>query len=215
MQQFGNAFDRIDSGDDAYGGFACKRLGEVLGKGNYDSEAGQADIRKYYEKHKNFPKQGDELYCRLTAYCCKVSASYSPEFDAWARSQGYGTGNGNPVKRKAELKSYYETVGKLPNKGHHLYKHLKNYCSKSGRSYDSEFDAWARAHGFGDGYNTRWINHHAASFTKLQKFVELHKRAPTSQYNKGERNMYRTWRKLSKNPAFAAKVRALGYGKKA
>ena len=49
-------------------------------------------IKEYYEVNGKLPAKGHELYTKMTNYLSPSSTAYDKDFDAWARSKGYGPG---------------------------------------------------------------------------------------------------------------------------
>ena len=114
--------------------------------GAADSEGSKQAIKDFYEANMKLPAPGHELNNRLGSYCSASSSVYDKDFDAWARSKGYGS---RSSIAKQAVKDFYEATGKLPLDGHELYKKMSSYCSAKSGVYDKDFDAWARSCGYG------------------------------------------------------------------
>jgi superfamily II DNA or RNA helicase len=124
-----------------------------------DPEFHKQQIKDFFKKNKHFPTQSDKeklekrLGKLLHYYCSPKSGSgYDRTFDEWARSNGYGT---DAVSlKKSSVKQFFEKYKRFPNKHSMDLEERKlghcfgSYCRKDHKSYDSEFDRWARSNGY-------------------------------------------------------------------
>jgi hypothetical protein len=240
MQQFGNAFDRIDSGDDAYGGFACKRLGEVLGNRPYIDHAERKEqIKRRHAAGEEIFRNSHELYNTMFYYVDSRSPQFDPAFRAWAESEGFGRRH-KYVSRLGELREFCRRTGHLPSQVKHgsvgqLYSNLK----QERPDLLEEFSKWPsfgdwhllkQAERTRDDLRTFCTTHRHKpqhpTFSKLANaLMTLKKRWPDLA---AQIDRFPTFRKLknchlcgrvpsgwdTRSLPGAAKVRALGYGKK-
>lgn len=111
-------------------------------------------IKDFYIAHGRLPTETDDkaLYGRLRSYCKENRSAFDAEFAEWARQCGYGISRA--VHSKKRIKDFFDREGRLPShtgEERNLYSRMTSYCSKTRKSYDPEFEAWAVERGYGKG----------------------------------------------------------------
>lgn len=105
-------------------------------------------LKNYFNSHGQFPGISDDplLRHRLDALCNKHSSSYRPEFNKWARANGYGRRSVAKVKevkpsiaRKARILEDAENGIDVRTSSYTEYQYVRSYGNKANSSYDADF----------------------------------------------------------------------------
>jgi uncharacterized membrane protein YgcG len=227
MQQFGNAFDRIDSGDDAYGGFACKRLGEVLGVRVNDSEGTKRKILaallagEFSRKH--------PLYWSHVGYSNPNKPNYDPVYVAAAEKAGWRCKFlVDPDGKKSYALMEAKRLGYRPSA---LTRATTSYTSPETKTFDKAFTDAYKAYPIQKTYLTQQrilkqltdLGHFPKSSGPENPLYQhtIRQARNSTKFAESVRALNLPSASLAGGRVYvsslsrAAKVRALGYGKKA
>ena len=189
------------------------------GGGNPDLK--KQGIKDFFYKNSRFPSQHakdpaeKKLGQALASYCSK-SGNHDPEFEEWARSNGYGLDTA-PIK-KEEIKDFFYKHGRLPSSlakdpaEKKLGVALGNYCRKSKSTHDPVFNEWARSNGY--GLDTKSIKKQGIKdfFYKNSRFPSQHAKDPAEKKLGVALQNYCNKSSNTHDPAFEEWARSNGYG---